>query len=165
MRCLRPCPVAPPSPHRPSHASPLSHRAFVTHRLYRVALRVSHRHVATLGSGLPRRAFHAHLRHTPPFRQSPHIRVDLWVLSLVSHRFCNTAQLELYRTLEFSPTDVDVTCMHSTACKGAARCGALFAPPDDSRKRKTGRSSPPKPASWSRSSPGGGSACSVFESQ
>jgi hypothetical protein len=75
---------------------------------------------------------------------SPHIRR---VLSLVSRRFCNTAQLKLYRTLEFSPTDVDVTYMHSTACKGAASCTALFASPDDSRKRKTGRSSLPKPNS------------------
>jgi hypothetical protein len=65
MCCLRP--IVPPSPHCPSHASPLSHRAFVTCCLYRVALRVLHRHVATLGSGLPRRAFHAHLRHARPF--------------------------------------------------------------------------------------------------
>ena len=30
--------------------------------------------------------------------------------------------------LEFSPTDVDVTCMHSMACKGAAYCGLICAP-------------------------------------
>ena len=126
------------------HASPVSHRAFIMRRLFCVALRVSHRHVATLV-----RACRVMLSHAPsphaPF--SPHIRADLRVLSLVSRRFCNTAQLELYCTLKFSPTDVDVTCMHSMACKGAASCGALFAPPDDTIKRKTGRSSPPKPIS------------------
>ena len=47
----------------------------------------------------------------------PHIHTDLRVLSHVSHCFCNTS------------------------------CGTLFMPPDNSRKRKMGRSSPPKPNS------------------
>jgi hypothetical protein len=55
----------------PCHAAlaalPLSHHAFVTHRLCRVALCMSHRHVASPGSGLPHRAFHVHLCHAPPF--------------------------------------------------------------------------------------------------
>ena len=126
------------------HASPVSHRAFIMRRLFCVALRVSHRHVATLV-----RACRVMLSHAPsphaPF--SPHIRADLRVLSLISRRFCTQPNLSSTARSSSPPTDVDITCMHSTACKGAASCGALFVPPDDTRKRKTGRSSPPKPNS------------------
>ena len=64
MRCLRPRPVVSPLPHRPSHASPLSHRAFIMCCLFRVALCMLHRHVATLV-----RACRVMLSHAP----SPHV--------------------------------------------------------------------------------------------
>jgi hypothetical protein len=123
MRCLRPCPVVPPSLHHPSHALPVASCLRHAPPLSRRPLHVASPHCNTWF-----RLAVSCLSSTPSSRTpfSPHI----WqVQSLVSCCFCNTAQLELYRTLEFSPTNVDITYMHSTACKGTASCATYSHPP------------------------------------